>query len=136
MGKEIVHGDQPTLRLLVIDDDLAFHGLVKDAAEEYGFEVAAPAAATIFKSTIRSWSPTLIVMDLKSPSNDAVEVLRDLAAIKCAASIVLASRLDPRTLDGALRLGAEHGLKMDGVLRKPVSRRELDDLLVRYTRAD
>ncbi|MGC2411435.1 MAG: hypothetical protein WA459_01905 [Stellaceae bacterium] len=131
-----MHGDQPPLRLLVIDDDLVFHGLVKDIAEEYGFEVAAPAAAKIFKSTIRSWSPTFIIMGLDSPRNDAVEILRDLAVIKCTASIVLASRLDTRMLDNALRLGAERGLKMDGVLRKPVPRRELDDLLVRYTRAD
>jgi DNA-binding response OmpR family regulator len=131
-----LHDDKPTLRLLVIDDDLAFHELVKDVAEPHGFEVAVPAASKIFKSTIRSWSPTVIVMDLKRPGSDSMEILCDLAAIKCTASIILVSRLDSRTMDSALRLGTERGLKMAGVIRKPVPRRELDDLLVRHTRAE
>jgi two-component system response regulator RegA len=131
-----VHGDKPILRLLVIGDDLTLHELVKDVAEPHGFEVAAPAASKIFKSTTRSWSPTLIVMDLKRPSSDGIEILYDLAVIKCTASIILVSSLDSRTLDSALRLGAERGLKMAGVIRKPVPRRELDDLLVRHKGAE
>ena len=127
-----MHGDEPALRLLVIDDDLAFHALVRDVAEPHGYAVAAPAASKIFKSTIRSWSPTLIVMHLKGPVEDGIEMLRDLAVINCTAPIVLASNLDPRTLESVVRVGTEHGLKMAGVLRKPVARRELDDLVVKH----
>lgn len=132
----MTHGDRPTLRLLVVDDDLAFHRLVEEAAEPHGFEVAAADASRIYKSTIRSWSPTLIVMDLKMPYIDGLEILHDLAAIKCTASIVLASDLDLGTLDSALRLGTERGLKMAGVLQKPVQLHELDDLLVKYKSAE
>src|SRR6266436_4904924 len=99
------------LRLLMIDDDQAFCRFVKRVAELHGFEVMATDDPENFKRTAQSWNPTLIVMDLQMPGKDGIELLRDLALNKCAAPIVLASGLDRRTLDSALRLGAERGLK-------------------------
>ena len=122
--------------MLVIDDDLAFCRLIKRIAEPYGFDVIATGDPKHFKSTVQSWGPTLIVMDLQMPGEDGIELLRDLALIKCAAPIVLASGLDLRTLDAALRLGAERGLKMDGVLQKPVPLQDLKDLIGRHKPAD
>jgi EAL domain-containing protein (putative c-di-GMP-specific phosphodiesterase class I) len=46
------------------------------------------------------------------------------------------SGLDLRILDSAMRLGAERGLKMDGVLQKPVSLQDIDDLIARHQPAD
>src|SRR2546425_5343314 len=119
-------------RLLMIDDDLAFCRLIKRVAEPHGLEVIATDDTETFKKASQSWSPSLIVMDLQMPGKDGIELLRDLALNKCAAPIVLASGLDRRTLDSALRLGAERGLKMGGVLQKPAPLDDLNDLMTRH----
>ena len=124
------------LRLAMIDDDPAFCRLVTRVAQPHGFEVVATHDPKQFMGTIQSWVPTLIVMDLQMPGTDGIELLRDLALNQCTASIILASGLDSRTLDAALRLGAERGLKMGGTLQKPVSLQEMRDLLARYRPAD
>jgi CheY-like chemotaxis protein len=124
------------LRLLLIDDDPAFCRLVKRVAEPHGFEVITTGDPEKFKRTAQSWNPTLIVMDLQMPGTDGIELLRDLAGDKCGAPIVLSSGLDLRTLDAAQRLGAERGLKMDGVLQKPVPLEQLNDLIARHKPVD
>src|SRR5260221_13597327 len=115
-------------RLLMIDDDLAFCRLIKRVAEPQGFDVIATDDPENFKITAQSWNPTLIFMDLQMPGKDGIELLRDLALNKCTAPIVLTSGLDSRTLDSAMRLGTERGLKMAGVLQKPVPLQDLNDL--------
>jgi EAL domain-containing protein (putative c-di-GMP-specific phosphodiesterase class I) len=59
-----------------------------------------------------------------------VEIMRHLAADHCEVTIVLASgSVDGRTLDVAARLGNERGLRIGGVLRKPVRPETLRQLL-------
>src|SRR5579862_6839507 len=123
-------------RLLVIDDDLAFCRLVKRVADLHDFEVIMTDDPEKFKQTAQSWNPTLIITDLQMPGKDGIELLRDLALNKCTARIVVTSGLDRRTLESALRLGAERGLKMDGVLQKPASLAQLNDLMARQKPAD
>jgi EAL domain-containing protein (putative c-di-GMP-specific phosphodiesterase class I)/ActR/RegA family two-component response regulator len=120
----------------MIDDDPAFCRLVKRVAEPHGFDVITTDDPSIFKNSIKSSMPTVIVMDLQIPGTDGIELLRDLAVVRCTASIVLASGLDLRTLDAALRLGSERGLKMDGVLQKPVRLQDLKDLLAKHKPTD
>ncbi|MGC2412815.1 MAG: EAL domain-containing response regulator [Stellaceae bacterium] len=129
--------DRPSLlRLLLIDDDPAFCRLITRVAEAQGFEVIVTDDPESFKRLVHSWAPTLIFMDLQMPGKDGIELLRDLALNRCAAPIVLSSGLDLRTLDSAVRLGAERGLKMDSALQKPVPLHDLNDLLARHKPAD
>src|SRR6266581_4146373 len=123
-------------RLLMIDDNLAFGRLVKRVAEQHGFDVTVTDDPENFKRALQSWRPTLIVMDLQMPGKDGVELLRDLALNKCTAPIVLASGLDLRTLDAALRLGTERGLRMSGILQKPAALQDLTDLMARHKPPD
>jgi CheY-like chemotaxis protein len=123
-------------RLLMIDDDLAFLRLVKRVAEPHGFEVITTNDPEHFRRTAQSWNPTLIVIDLQMPGTDGVVLLRDLALNKCTAQIVMTSGLDLRTLDSARHLGAERGLKMQGVLQKPVALDDLNELMTRQKPAD
>lgn len=123
-------------RLLMIDDDMAFCRFVTRVAEPYGFEVVATDDQDIFQSRAQSWNPTLIVMDLQMPGKDGIELLRDLALYDCTAHIVLTSGLDTRTLDSAMRLGNVRGLKIKGVLQKPVPLQDLNGLLAKYIPID
>jgi CheY-like chemotaxis protein len=123
-------------RLLIIDDDLALCRLITRVAEPHGFEVIATDDPEKFRQTAQSWNPTLIVMDLQMPGTDGIELLRDLVLSKCTAQIVLTSGLDLRTLDAARHLGVERGLKMQGVLQKPASLEQLNELMARQKPAD
>lgn len=107
-------------RLLVIDDDSGFRNYVRRVGEAIGFETVATGDAQIFKERVRSWDPSVIVMDLNMPGSDGIELLRDLVEAKSGARILIASGVDTRVLDTAERLAIERGLTIAGTLHKPV----------------
>jgi EAL domain-containing protein (putative c-di-GMP-specific phosphodiesterase class I) len=116
-------------RLLVVDDDPAFGRLVRRCAEPCGFHVRISEGASC-RDCIADWRPALILLDLNMPGVDGVEIMRHLAADRCQATVILASgSVDGRTLDVAARLGNERGLRIGGVLRKPVRPETLRQLL-------
>src|SRR6266851_9060860 len=105
---------------------------IKRVGEGSGFEVMATEDPRTFQKAARSWRPTLIIMDLKMPGVDGIQLLRDLAADKCAAQVVLASGEDCKVLETALQLGRERGLRMRGMLQKPIHVETLRELLATF----
>jgi len=133
----ICHGREPVAsRLLIIDDDQAFSRFVRKVALTLGFDVVVTADPEEFKSTVKTWAPTLVMLDLNMPGNDGVELIRHLAAGQCSAQVVVASGLDDRTLEAAMRLGSERGLKMGGMLSKSARLQALRNLLTKFAAAD
>ncbi|HTZ37307.1 MAG TPA: EAL domain-containing response regulator [Stellaceae bacterium] len=122
-------------RLLIVDDDEAFPRIVKKVATGLGFEVVATSSAEDFKAAARTWNPTLVMLDLVMPGSDGVELLRHLAAVKCAAPIAVTSGLDGRTVETVIRLGTERGLRMIGTLTKPVPVARLRSFLGEFASA-
>ena len=108
-------------RLLLIDDDSGFRRVIKKMAESMGFEVVITEAPDFFVKKARNWGPSVITLDLMMPQADGVQLLRELAADKCDAQIVLTSGADGKVIQTALHLGRERGLRMSGTLGKPVS---------------
>jgi EAL domain-containing protein (putative c-di-GMP-specific phosphodiesterase class I) len=119
-------------RLLLVDDDPAFGRLMKRLAEGSGFEVEVTDDPVVFVRTARAWHPSVIVLDLKIPGMDGIELLRALAADKCAAHVVLASGSDVKILESAHQLGRERGLNMSGMLRKPAHVDTVRELLATF----
>ena len=116
-------------RLLSIDDEPAVCELIKNVAEDIGCAVRTTADPDEFRETIRSFDPTVIVLDLQMPRADGVELLRYLAEVKCRAQVLVVSGVDSKVLETVNRLGIAHGLDMLGALRKPVPVSELEALL-------
>jgi EAL domain-containing protein (putative c-di-GMP-specific phosphodiesterase class I) len=116
-------------RLLVIDDEPALGNAVKRIAQGCGFEVVATENPVTFINAARVWQPTVIVLDLKIPGSDGIELLRKLAADKISSHIILSSGSDAKVLDTAFRLGRERGLNMGEVLPKPVRAESLRERL-------
>ena len=85
-------------RLLVIDDEPAICDFVKEVAEESGFEVVIAANFDQFGAAYGSFEPSVIVLDLRMPEVDGIELLRFLAEEKCRAHILLMSGLDQKVL--------------------------------------
>jgi EAL domain-containing protein (putative c-di-GMP-specific phosphodiesterase class I)/AmiR/NasT family two-component response regulator len=107
-------------RLLMIDDEPAFGRLVKKIAQDAGFEVVVTDDPGSFVKTARLWHPSVIMLDLKMPGTDGIQLLRTLAADKCAAHIVLTSGADGKVLESAMQLGRERGLNIKEALPKPI----------------
>lgn len=116
-------------RVLVIDDEPALGQVIKRVAQDCGFEVAVTQDPAIFMNTARLWHPTVIMLDLKMPGTDGIQLLRMLAADKCAAQVLVTSGEDGKVMDTAMQLGRERGLNMGEVLPKPIRAQDLRERL-------
>ncbi len=116
-------------RLLVIDDDAGFRSFVRRVSETVGYETVVTEDADDFKEKVRSWRPSVIILDLQMPKVDGVELLRSLGETKSAAKILIASGFDVKVVETAARLAAERGLAIAGSLHKPVRAAMLRDRL-------
>ena len=116
-------------RLLVIDDEEDIRYFIRDVAEDYGFDVAVAKDFEEFRSRYQSVAPSLIVLDLKMPRVDGIELLRYLASEQCKAQILLTSGVDHRILNTTRQLGVARGLNMIGILTKPIVLADLEAML-------
>ena len=71
----------------------------------------------------------MVVLDLWMPRRDGIELLRQLAARRSRARVILVSGFDERVLEAARRLATSYGLSVVGALTKPVRLAALTQLL-------
>ncbi|TAJ21416.1 MAG: hybrid sensor histidine kinase/response regulator [Dehalococcoidia bacterium] len=112
--------------VLVIEDEDAIRGLVRDTLEGEGYRVQAASSAEDAMSMLDQVKPALILLDLRLPGMDGfafVSAYRDRTAANDLAPIILVSALRPRE---------ELPTGVVGYLRKPF---DLDDLLMHVGRA-
>jgi EAL domain-containing protein (putative c-di-GMP-specific phosphodiesterase class I)/ActR/RegA family two-component response regulator len=105
---------------LNIDDDPQFRTYVRRVGEAAGFETVVTGDPEVFRARLRSWDPSVILVDLNMPEVDGIEILRDVAKAKSGARVIIASGVDARILEAAQLMAAECGLAIAGVLRKPI----------------
>lgn len=122
-------------RLLLIDDDPEFGDFVRRVAETCGFEVHVMQEPKSFIANYEQLAPDLIALDLAMPETDGIELLRFLAAQGCHVPVLIVSGFDERLIETARRLGTERGLRMAGVVAKPVRVSELSAVLRSFDRA-
>ena len=108
------------MRVLVFDDDNALGRLVVRVAAMAGMEAMAVADADAFAQQLQSDPPQLILLDLQLGDTDGVAQLRLLAERQYAGLLILMSGFDARVLETARLLGKSLGLKLAGVLEKPL----------------
>ena len=130
MAADDLFGD----RLLVIDDEPALGTIIRRVAEGCGFEVVVTQDPVFFMNTARLWRPSVIMLDLKMPGTDGVQLLRTLASDKCGARVVVSSGADVKVLESAMALGRERGLNMGEVLQKPLRIEALRERLSGFKR--
>jgi EAL domain-containing protein (putative c-di-GMP-specific phosphodiesterase class I) len=118
-------------RLLIIDDDNTFRNYARRVGEASGFETFSTGDAAEFRTQIRSWHPSVIMMDLNMPGADGIQLLRDLVEAKSTARILIASGADAKVLETAERLAGERGLAIAGALQKPIRAAALKETLER-----
>lgn len=125
----IVTSASAELRLLVLDDDPVMREIIAVLAERQGFETRLVSSPTDFFVELEQWNPTHITIDLIMPTQDGIEILRELATNGCHAAITIISSMDLKVLESAKRVAIERGLKINGVLIKPFKHDALRALL-------
>ena len=120
-----------TNRLLMIDDDEDLTVIYARVAQSAGYETVTTSDPDEFWAAVANWSPTLIIVDLRMPRCDGIEILRGLAERQMRTPVLLSSGTDGPLLETTMRLGVERGLTMKGALAKPLDPAELRAVLER-----
>jgi DNA-binding NtrC family response regulator len=115
--------------LLIIDDEAAIGNLVRAAAAKAGFAATSVTCPDAFWTHYNSGPLSAIVMDLNMPEVDGVELLRELVKRDTQAGIILMSGCDQRTLRSVQRLARDHRLNVIGILPKPFTVDQVQQLL-------
>lgn len=125
---------------LIIDDDEFMQDLLHEMLDGLGLEhiekASDGARALEFLRTETTISPDILVCDLAMPTMDGIEFLRHLAALDFPGGIILLSGTSERILYAAEQLGRAHGLRMLGILEKPVSHSAMRHVLAQFSAPD
>jgi EAL domain-containing protein (putative c-di-GMP-specific phosphodiesterase class I) len=116
--------------LLVVDDQRLDRAIATHAATQVGLRVTGAGNIAETRSLLeRGERFDFVVLDLSLGNEDGLEVLSLIASFNCTAVVVLASGFDGRILAASERLAACLGLRVAGVLRKPILPTALQRLL-------
>ncbi|HEX2138515.1 MAG TPA: EAL domain-containing response regulator [Woeseiaceae bacterium] len=116
-------------RLLIVDDEPAICTIIARIAEPLGFSVESLNNSGQFLQTLKDFQPSLLILDLKMPGVDGVQLLHQVKEGQSDAQVIVISGMDQRVLNTAEKLGRSQGLQMLGVLQKPLQRNELEQRL-------
>ena len=75
----------------------------------------------------------IVISDLDMPGMDGMEFLRHLGESRVPVSVILASALDRALIASVQTMTETYGIKLLGVLEKPITRSKLEPLIARYT---
>jgi EAL domain-containing protein (putative c-di-GMP-specific phosphodiesterase class I)/FixJ family two-component response regulator len=120
-------------KILVIDDEAALCELISSVADGMGLDCT---TATDTDGFLTALTPEvdLILLDLKMPQTDGIELLRLLGRRECRVGIVLVSGVGKRIMETAQAMAESLGLKIVGRLQKPFRISDLEEELGKHVR--
>jgi len=108
------------LKLLVVDDEDGLRTLLKSELELHGFDVDEADGGTMAMEAAKETTYDVVILDIRMPDIDGMEVLRRLRADKLARKIIMLTGVDElKIARETLELGA------DDFLTKPIEFKNL-----------
>ena len=105
--------------ILIIDDDVALCGLVKEYLEPLGFQLEAVHRGDTGVERALANKPAVVILDVMLPGLNGFDVLRQIRAVSSIPVLMLTARGDDTERIVGLEIGA------DDYLPKPFNPREL-----------
>jgi len=127
--EEARHMDMSTNRLLIVDNEPMARRYVRQLAISLDYDVEETSSVTDALACVQTFCPGLIILDISLPDQDGIDLFTKLAEIDCQATILVLSSLDRTVLDAAATIGTDLGLRIRGVMTKPVFPPELTSWL-------
>ena len=116
-------------RILVVDDEKFIRQLLADFLSLQGYAVQTAASGEQALEIVAAVEPQLVIMDIKMPGLNGLEVLRRIKATHEDVGVIMLSAFgDSATIQAARRQGA------DFYLQKPVNLDRLQDMLHAWQR--
>ena len=115
-------------QLAILDDDVHLCAFMREVAQLAGFRTSV-AHDGRHLATLLASNPEVLLLDLAMPHVDGVEVIRQLAKTGFAGSLVLISGFDPLMLESTKMLAELQGVRVAGVLSKPIDAQTLLHML-------
>ena len=106
-------------KILVVDDEAQIARVLKTTLSARGYSVRTASDGDDALQVMKSWTPDLVITDLRMPNMDGIELCRQLRAKSGIPIIVLSVRNEERTKVEALDAGA------DDYVTKPFNVNEL-----------
>jgi len=106
-------------RILVVDDEERIRSIVRSYLHQEGYQVDEATTGEDAVARIRERTPDLMVLDVRLPGIDGMEVLRQVRRVSDVYVIMLTARTDETDKLIGLEVGA------DDYMTKPFSPREL-----------
>lgn len=106
-------------RILIVDDEVRIRSIVRSYLQKDGYRVDEAATGEEAVAKIRAHTPDLVVLDVRLPGIDGLEVLRQVRRMSDVYVILLTARTDETDKLIGLEVGA------DDYMTKPFSPREL-----------
>lgn len=116
-------------RILAVDDEKFIRQLLADFLSFQGYAVQTAASGEQALEIIAAMKPQLVIMDIKMPGLNGLDVLRKIKATHKDVGVIMLSAFgDSATIQAAHRQGA------DFYLQKPVNLDRLQDMLHTWQR--
>lgn len=116
--------------MLVIDDDPVVCELIEEVGQQEGLRIHTQQSAEgLTSASLLGYR--MVLLDLMLPGIDGVQVIDIIGALPQQPHLVLISGADPKTLNAAIRLAENKGLKVDS-LPKPIRSQSLIALFYRH----
>ncbi|HHY36291.1 MAG TPA: response regulator [Firmicutes bacterium] len=107
-------------KLLVVDDEPGIRRLLEEVFRDDRYQVVAAASGKEALAKWKEWEPDLVLLDMKMPGMDGLEVLRRMAGKYSRVPVIIMTAYgELRIVDEALNLGAR------GYVTKPFDVLEL-----------
>ncbi|MFQ6078479.1 MAG: sigma-54-dependent transcriptional regulator, partial [Thermodesulfobacteriota bacterium] len=94
-------------RVFVLDDDELIVSMLSRALGNEGYEVRTETTAHDVVNKIESWSPDVVLLDIKLPDRDGMDILQELMSKEIKTQVVMLTADDTaETAVKAMKLGA------------------------------